>query len=115
MIEDVPISAEEIVRFVTANGPGTSFVELMHHFGEAARGDFAMGFGPPNIYVWAGMSEEFVDAFTAARPRLEFKPAHFLVYLIDGQMPTWPIARRAPKNGYKKPHWIPVVMELGRE
>lgn len=109
------ISADEIIRLVTERGGHASFAELMRHFGEAARGDMALHLGVPNVYIWAGVSDEFADAWFEAQPRLELESTHFLVYFIDGATLHWPIARRIPKQGYKKEHWLPVVFSVKDE
>jgi hypothetical protein len=36
-------------------------------------------------------------------------PANALVYFFDGGALQLPIAKRTSQQGYKKPHWFPVV------
>jgi hypothetical protein len=83
---------------------------LMNLFGEEAKGSYCMEY-PPNCIWWVGMSEKMIDAIELCQKRKSIEPgyAHYLVYLIDGGMLKFPIAKRLPKGGYKKPHWVPVV------
>lgn len=108
-----PITPDAIVEYVRDRGNHVTFVEMMDHFGDAAKGDLAISLPDvPNVYLWAHLSEAFVAALEEARPRLDIAPSIFLVYLIDGGVLSWPIAKRATKRGYKKPHWAPVTLSV---
>lgn len=63
-----------------------------------------------NIVLWAGMSLEAIEALKQiiAEGEYEFEPARWMIYAIDGEMLTYPLAKRA--RNYKKPHWLPVVV-----
>jgi hypothetical protein len=61
--------------------------------------------------MWAGVNDQFVDALDIFRDsgRIEPRAASVLTYFIDGGMLKIPIAKRPPKGGYKKDHWLPLV------
>ena len=100
-----------------------SMVELTRVFDEicgegTSEGDQQITLAPPheNLVLWACVSVEFCDAFDEIRPFATLDPAHWLVYLHDGAALRLPLAKRPPKAGYKKPHWVPVVLNPnGRE
>ena len=79
---------------------------------EIFRGSLAIEMPTPNLFVWANMSPLFVDAIQ----RLLKEKKVFLhdscrwTYLIDGECLGWPIAKRCPKGGFKKPHWVPACL-----
>jgi hypothetical protein len=64
-----------------------------------------------NIVLWAGMSLEAVESLKQiiAEGEYEFEPATWLIYAIDGEMLSYPLAKRG--RHYKKPHWLPVVIK----
>ena len=65
----------------------------------------------PNLILWAGMSQEFVDVMAEIRPHIDFAPESQLTYLFDGAMLTFPIVQRPPSKGYASPHWLPVSLK----
>ena len=91
-----------------------SFVEIQQAFEGhmPVHGDIGMEIAP-NVILWAGMSQELIDLIrrvsTGPTPRIEPRPSVPLVYLIDGAALALPIAKRIPKKGYTKPHWLPIV------
>ena len=96
-------------------GVGVSFVELQDGIGKDSRGDIGLYVGnDPNLVLWPWCSEAFADAMmNLVRSRaIALEPTSPLVYLVDGRLPTLPIAKRPPKGGYAKPHWLPVVFNL---
>lgn len=85
--------------------------------GVAPHGDLAItlsnvGDRYANVWLWAGVSEAFADALDEIRPWTEIKSAPCLVYVIDGGCLSLPLVKRVPKQGYEKPHWLPVVLRL---
>jgi hypothetical protein len=65
----------------------------------------------PNTVLWAGVSEVFCDILDQLRPYLDLVPASsLLVYIADGKFLSLPIAKRPPKGGYRKRHWLPVTL-----
>jgi hypothetical protein len=67
----------------------------------------------PNCLLWTGVSEEAAQALLGLikEQRVHFHPTTSLTYLIDGTMLRLPLARSVRE--YKKPHWLPVVINRG--
>jgi len=119
--------AEDVVTFITRR-PGASMAELMYLAGDEGEGNCALEFRGTNqniaflknVFIWQGMSEELANVLTDFQTN-ELAHMHiitnemeaFMVYSMDGMMPTAPMVKRIQKNGYKKPHWIPVVFYPG--
>lgn len=107
-------AADQAVDYIDRTGHVT-FVELAQ-FAEAElgidpRGDYCLEVAP-NVILWAGCSPEFVDLVQAVRAtgRIDINSTTPLVYMIDGSMLTFPLAKRPPKGGYRSPRWLPVVL-----
>jgi hypothetical protein len=99
---------------------GVSFAELrrwLDGHGMETHGNWAWE-AKPNLVVWAGMSEPFIDFVNAlARTqRTKLRPLGsmeaLLVYSTDGELLRLPIAKRVPAEGYKEPHWVPAIIDL---
>jgi hypothetical protein len=86
-----------------------SFVELVN-LEPGFAGDLSISYG--TLVLWAGVSDRFIDALEECKPLIEPTPTSVLVYWHDGAALGLPIAKRPPKNGYKEPHWAPVVWNL---
>jgi hypothetical protein len=104
---------DAVVEFVRRMG-SVSFVELVRFLddlGFPATGDQAIVIDALNVVLWDGVSSAFVDLMADLRNagRLHMTPTHFLVYLMDGGFLGYPIAKRPPVGGYRKPRWLPVV------
>lgn len=118
---DLSPRAAAILAVVTANGAGTgaSFVEIEQALSAAGfdpGGD--LGIEHPkyaNLFMWGGVSEPFLTALNELlRARLvHYRPTELLVYLADGKLLQMPQAVRPPKNGYREPHWVPTIIDLG--
>lgn len=118
--------ADRIEESVKKRGKGgfpfveaISFVELMRRIGKEAEGDYSIH-SPKNCIWWTGVSKVFVEALEVciwARKTLTplSDPANLLVYPADAKTFGLPLAKRPPKNGYKKPHWLPLVFEFKLE
>lgn len=74
-------------------------------------GEMEMSMPEQNIILWTRVSEEGAEALKQLldEKKIAMRPSHFLCYVHDGIMLKLPIAKRVPKNGYKKPHWLPVA------
>jgi hypothetical protein len=107
---------DELVEFITARD-NVSFVELerwLEEHGVSARGEIELSLTDvPNLVLWTHMSDRFAEIVEDLRTdgRVMLEPSHFLVYFIDGRVPGYPVARRPPKQGYRNPHWAPVVFK----
>ncbi len=66
-----------------------------------------------NIFFWVNMSENYVEAIKTllSQDKIKITPCHIAVYLMDGKVPALPQATKA--KSYKKPHWLPCVVERG--
>lgn len=118
MNEQLAAHAEAAVNLITANRSGTSIVEIKNALearGLDTEGEIAVETGRcPNLFVWAGMSQDFADVLKAllCDKRVTPSPTSSLVYMCDGQALTFPVAQKPPKNGYREPHWVPVCFGI---
>jgi hypothetical protein len=103
--------ADAVVKFVGCQG-GVSFVELasfLEGIGFPVRGDRELHIASMNVVLWSGISPEFVELVDQTTGRLEVKPTSVLVYLLDGGMLSYPVAKQPPPGGYRRTRWLPVV------
>ena len=105
--------AKAMEEYILSSG-GVSMVELERVAGEHIEVSGDLAWAPaaePNLIIWAGMSQDFIDAVDLMREceRVEPTLTTPLVYTIDGKMLNLPVAQRPPKGGYKSEHWAPVV------
>jgi hypothetical protein len=84
-----------------------SLVELARL--EGFEGNLEVKGEPPNRVLWHGVSQEGLDAINMLLEQglIVCRSTNPLVYLIDGALLRYPIARRW--KSYKKPHWMPVT------
>jgi hypothetical protein len=109
---DISKMGLRIVLFVHSH-PTATYAELTRHLGETACGDLDMTFHQhPNLVLWSGVSDLFIDAFIAVRSMLFEAPSNFMVYAMDGQALTLPIATR---TDHDTPHWVPMVLSIRTE
>ena len=117
--------AEDVVTFITRR-PGASMAEIMQLAGYEGKGDYDLQFQgqnqdfphafQKNIFIWWGMSEELGNVLTDFETN-ELAHMHIItnemqalmVYMADGIIPRIPMVKTIRKNGYAKPHWLPVV------
>lgn len=100
--------AAKILRYIEENGDA-SFANLMGLLGEDAQGDLVWEMGPPNVVLWANMSQTLCDALRLLRPQILPVPCHILVYWADGMSLRLPLVKQVRAKGYRKEHWLPVV------
>lgn len=106
---------EKLLSFIKAN-PRTSFSEIENFF-EREHVDYQGGFsieaGGTNIIFWDGWSHEAVELVLSLvhSGEVTFEAATWFEILTFGKTFNLPIAKR-PKNGYKEPHWLPVVLSV---
>lgn len=112
----LPTLKERVTEYVQ-NRDYVSFVELKQFItsdpeGFPVEGPMAMHVPErPNSIIWVNMSEEFTElmAEMLAAHQIYIHGASWMIYLIDGGMPTMPIAKRPNKaKDYTKEHWLPV-------
>ncbi len=93
-----------------------TLVELAHRYGNQGQGDHALTLEPNlNVVLWTGLSEKLVTGIIELTHKKEIHshPGSFLAYMVDGGGLKLPLAKRAPRGGYKKPHWLPVTLRSG--
>lgn len=100
--------AKATLSYVTEH-PYSSFVEIIQHLGEPAKGDRVIEL-LPNLCVWLNVSDVFADAMISIHTNKEviLEPSCLLVYMVDGGFPSLPVAKHY--RSYKKPHWLPVTI-----
>ncbi|MCK9568916.1 hypothetical protein M0R72_08245 [Candidatus Pacearchaeota archaeon] len=108
-INNLPTKEElktAIIDFVSKR-QGVSCVELSRAFGEGSHITEAR----LNVITAFGLSEELAKALVdlVNEGKLISIPSEFLVYVCDGAIPRWPLAKR--DREYKKPHWLPVTYD----
>mgnify|MGYP003147658806 FL=1 len=112
--------SEDVVTFITRR-PGASMAEIMQLAGDEGKGNCEYGLSHLNVVVWTEMSEELANVIVGLQTN---KLAHMhdssvtlggvpMVYLMDGEWLNLPLVKKPPKNGYAKPHWMPVVFYPG--
>ena len=103
---------EQILELVRSERQ-VSFVQITRLQG--ARGDRALVAGDTNVVLWDGLSQEAIDAIAGLRRDglIEYVPTSVQTYVLDGARLKMPLAKSgaAMKQGYKKPHWLPVVID----
>jgi hypothetical protein len=118
MIVDLDVVEElrrDILAYVNKVGGGVSFAELQQELGERTVGELEMGMFDQNLIFWQCVSPEFTEALNQLFRSKVIKqsPTNVLVYFTDGAVLKLPLAVKIPAGGYKKPHWVPVVLDMG--
>lgn len=110
--------AEAIIAVVERRH-GATFVELeqelSEYFPDQLKGDKCLvAHFRPNVVAWVGMSDWYLETVRGLvnTRRLHFHPTSPLVYVWDGRVLHFPLAKRVPRRGYKEPHWLPVSLHL---
>lgn len=117
----VPMDYEKIRRYVLET-QGVTVVEvtkMLEEQGVATEGNIAVSYPYEPVLIWAGVSQEVYDVLTrlVKDTEVEVHPTTPLVYYIDGQVPTLPLANVDSVNKrypYKKDRWLPVVFNRRR-
>lgn len=106
----------KIKKLVKEKDGGISFVEIEMEFGNDAKGEYGYNLDGKNIVLWDSLSKELLEAikFCTTKDIIEMKPCMPVIYSIDGKVLDLPLAKRIPKNGYKKTRWLPVVFNKGK-
>ncbi len=104
-----------ILDYVRQHGSVT-FIDLQKHMEKFIDpyGKYAMEY-EPNATIWFYMSREFAEAIQGLLDEgtLRLVYSSELEYLKAGVIVTLPVAgKRQPKEGYKKPRWIPLALEI---
>lgn len=102
--------ADRILDLIADHGD-TTFPEIVGSIGDEAKGDIAFEL-TPNTILWDGISRTLFDSFAFIKDKLEIHRTSFLVPAFDGGMLNLPLAKSVPKNGYERPHWLPVIFRF---
>lgn len=92
---------------------GASFVNLIEEIGSNAKGEYEIVVPQSrNLILWTGLSKELIDTLSALKDKkvIRFRPVSSMVYVMDGQTLSYPVAYEA--KDYPVPHWCPVVVEM---
>lgn len=109
---------DKLVEFMQKRKIGISFAEINHFFeqqGVDYKGEQAISMPEhPSIIYWANWNEFAVNTFLYVldklEGKLEMKSCSHLTYIIDGLLPSMPVAKSI--RDYKQDRWLPVVMEV---
>ncbi len=90
-----------------------SFVELERHLGADMAGDGCVTLGDnANVVLWSGISDAFAEAVSGLlrAGAVRLVPTSSLTYAVDGKLLALPVVKGA--YHYRRPHWLPVVLDL---
>ena len=104
--------AAQILELVEKWQP-TTFHELVKKLGKEAKGEqMATMPNRPNLVLWDGVSDLFIDALNILHDKLFIVSTSELIYMMDGgvlNLPIW------SKLNHKKPHWVPTAISIRTE
>lgn len=68
-----------------------------------------------NIIFWCDFKQEIPMAIKElqAEGKIRIDIAQPIIYMVDGKMINLPLVRT--RKNYKTPHWLPIVLNTGRE
>jgi len=109
---DRELTVANVVKFIKRRNH-VSMAEIENRF-RGTTGNYDWGTGIlalNNIWFWVGMSERFCDVMSEIKKIAEIQPypASPLVYLYDGLIPKYPVAKDF-KRKYREPRWVPIVL-----
>lgn len=101
-----------ILEMLRSKGNGLSFVQLSTIDG--FNGDASIEVENKNIHLWFHCSINAVDALSQLlnERQIEIHPTSHLTYVVDGQIPRYPVARQ--DRIYKSPRWMPSQIIKGQ-
>ena len=109
--------AKRIVEHL-ANYGNTTFAELQDSLSDLCVENEDLGYewivGAPNVVVWTNLTLKGLCTLVHLRRAdvVELDPCPIFYYMMDGRLLTYPKAKRPPRHGYSKPHWLPTVVHL---
>jgi hypothetical protein len=106
--------SNEFVDVVNKYVCGCSFNDLENHCRQKGyiEMDKDLYLGHENTVFWVTHYQELADAFPVIQRECEVVGTSPMTYAMDdcGKMMPLPVASKTPpKDGYKTPHWLPVV------
>lgn len=109
--------AELVIEFLEARGPST-FAELQMTLSDLCTKEGDIGYewvvGQSNVVLWSNFTLKGISTLVHLKHTgvIELDPCPSFYYMMDGCTLTYPIAKRPPKRGYTKPHWVPTVLSI---
>ncbi len=113
MVELKPeLTKEDLLQYIE-DWDLVTLAEITLRYGDPVKGNMSWGPGR-NIVFWANQSEKLTSVLMEllAERKIHLHATSIHTYIIDGLCLNLPIARR-PRNGYKKKHWLPIVLRPG--
>lgn len=111
---------EAIISYVEENDTAT-FPKILNAFspfietrGSAEKGHVSLP-SPldKNVIFFDGIAKDLGDAFAKViNKRVFLHPCQAWMMLVDGGGLNLPIAKKPPRGGYKKPHWMPTIFRM---
>lgn len=100
---------EKVYNFIN-DYHNVSFAEIVDKFGDGDQVLRVKG----NLILWHGLGAATAEAIInlVNKKQIEWETTSVMRYAIDGTLLKLPLAKRVPKNGYKTPHWVPVVLRV---
>lgn len=107
-------SMEEQIYTLIKEYDSLTFFEIEEAFGSGNMLTSTEGLYEMNIVLWIGLSKDVANAIRTLHEaqRIEYVPCEYMTYCISGPIPQLPVAHRLPTKGYKKRHWLPVVIRV---
>ena len=72
-----------------------------------------------NVYIWMEVSAEFTNSLNEMMTKgvIVASRCNVMIYMMDGDpILDMPVAgNKIPKNGYKKPRWVPLTYEINKK
>jgi hypothetical protein len=105
-----------ILNLLKERSEGISFAQMENMFDDNSidyNGDHIIGSSKyKNIYYWLNMSDDFSHAIIELRKedKIEFNECNVIIYLADGKIIKYPLARKAIQ--YEEPHWLPTIIKM---
>jgi hypothetical protein len=105
-----------ILNLLKERSEGISFAQIENMFDDNDidyNGDHIIGSSKyKKIYYWLNMSDDFSSAIIELRKEdnIEFSECNVIIYLADGKIIKYPLARKAIQ--YEEPHWLPVIIKM---
>jgi len=113
--EDTTLALEDRILEYVQRHPTATFAELTRRLPDI-KGEYGLELGDTNILLWPALTEQAIAAFKKLMEDNRIIPncEPMLIYLVDGMVPSLPVAKRIRKRGYKKLHWLPVSFSVPR-
>jgi len=100
-----------ITNMLKERGNGLTFVDISSLSGFT--GEASIEVENKNIHLWFHCSTDAVEAIKQLlnEKLIEIQPTSHLTYVVDGQIPRYPVAKQ--DRPYKTPRWMPAQIVKG--